>query len=112
MSTSKRRYRRLTALERLVIQLAYVGDSDEALSEERIAATFDVCRLTVRKLGVERGLHRGDLARQMERIRQLYEEMTGNPETETSWAGIVERGRALARERLSALSRRDQPIAA
>lgn len=38
----KRRYRRLTAIERLAIQLAFVGDGDERISEERIAAAFDV----------------------------------------------------------------------
>jgi hypothetical protein len=109
---SPRKYRRLTAIERLAIQLAFVGDGDERISEERIAVCFDCCRLTVRKLAIEKGLHRGDLTTQMARIRQLYEGLTGNPETETSWVGIVERARALVHGRLSALAQRDQPIAA
>jgi hypothetical protein len=111
-SRGKRRYRRLTAIERLAIQLAFVDDGNERISEERIAACFNVCRLTVRSAAIEQGLHRGDLATQMGRIRQLYEWLTGNPETETSWAGIVERARALVEQRLNALARRDQPIAA
>ena len=113
MSTlAKRRYCRLTALERLAIQFAFVGDGEERVSEERIAACFDVCRLTVRNVAIEKGLTRGDLAMQMSRIRGLYQEMTGVPETDAGWAGIVERARLLTRTRLSALTRRDEPIAA
>jgi hypothetical protein len=108
----QRRYRRLTAIERLAIQLAFVGDGNERVSKERIAAGFDVCRLTVRNVAIAQGLTRGAPAMQMERLRSLYERMTGVPETETSWAGIVERARALVEQRLHALARRDEPIAA
>ena len=108
----KRRYIRLSAVDRLAAQLMYIGIDDSRISEECIANCFNVSRMTLRNWTIRQGLTRGRLEQQIDRLRQLYESIAGPVGSDEEWAGVVTRARGIAQGKLYELRERQTRCAA
>jgi len=105
--SEKRRYVKLSAIERLAAQLLYVGIGEGRISEERIANHFGVARMTLRNWTIQHGLTRGQLEQQIGQLRQLYESIAGKLGSNDEWDGVLSRARYMAQTKFRQLVARD-----